>query len=492
MADVSVTLDTVGDVLRSAGLLTDAHGPGDVVVRGVSQDSRAVRSGDLFLAWKGTAVDAHDHVADAVRAGAAAVVVERPMEALGVPQLVVSDGRRAGALAADTVMGSPWQRLFTVGVTGTNGKTTTALLTRHLLAANGPAAAMGTLGVVDAHGPRPGTEGLTTPGPVQLAVWLWELAEGGVKAVVMEASSHALAQHRLDAIRYDVGVFTNLTQDHLDYHADLASYFGAKARLVELVAENGVVVVNGDDPAWADLDARGRSVRTFSARGAADVRAEDLELAADGSRFTLVVGAERAPVRFPLLGAYNVENALAAAAVAVAAGIPVADVAGRLSTVPQVKGRLEVVHAGDFTVLIDFAHTPDALTNALEALRAVTPGRLIVLFGAGGDRDRTKRKPMAEAVRRAADVVVLTSDNPRTEDPEAILDDLAAGLRGGPDHRDADRRAAIAWALGQARPGDTVLLAGKGHETYQVIGTEKRPFDERQVVRDALAALEGA
>ena len=489
MADVAVSLDSVGDVLRSASLLDETRGPGDVVVRGVSQDSRTVRPGDLFLAWKGTTADAHDHLADAVAAGAVAAVVEHPVAGVAVPQLVVRDGRRAGAMAADAVMGSPWTRLFTVGVTGTNGKTTTALLTRHLLSANGPAAALGTLGVVDAHGVRPGTEGLTTPGPVQVAVWMWDLANGGVKAVVMEASSHALEQRRLDGVRFDVGVFTNLSQDHLDYHADLASYFGAKARLVELVAPDGTLVLNRDDRAWDDLDTRGRTVRSFSVDGEADVRAEQVHLGADGSRFTLVVDGRRADVRLPLLGRYNVENALAAAAVATVAGLPLADVAGRLGTVPQVKGRLEVVHAGRFTVLIDFAHTPDALENALEALRPVTRGRLIVVFGAGGDRDRGKRRPMAEAVARVADEVVLTSDNPRTEDPERILDDLAEGLAGRPFRRFADRRVAIHHALESAADGDTVLLAGKGHETYQVVGTEKRPFDERKVVARALAEL---
>lgn len=485
MGEIRVPLGTVSDVLRSAGLLRDLRGPEDVSVTGVAQDSRAVRDGDLFLAWKGTATDAHDFVGDAVGRGARAVMVERPVD-VDVPQLVVRDGRHAAALAADVVMGSPWKDLFTVAVTGTNGKTTTALLARHLLSVRGPAAAMGTLGVVDGDGVRPGTEGLTTPGPVQVAVWLWELATGGMKAVVMEASSHALDQRRLDGIRYDVGVFTNLTQDHLDYHADLATYFGAKARLVELVDAGGVVAVNRDDRAWDELDPAGRRVRTFALDAEADIRAEALELTAAGSTFTLAMDGERAPVRFPLLGRYNVENALAAAAIGAAAGLTVREIADGLSSAPQVKGRLEVVRAGDFTVLIDFAHTPDALTNALEALRPLTPGRLVVLFGAGGDRDRAKRRPMAEAVAAAADVVVLTSDNPRTEDPERILDDLAEGLGGVAYHREGDRRAAIALALEQARPGDTVLLAGKGHETYQVVGTEKREFDERTVVAEIL------
>lgn len=490
MADRSVTLGAVGDVLRSAGLLRELRGAEDLAVSGVSQDSRSVRPGDLFLAWEGTASDAHDFVADAARAGAVAAVVERAL-AVDLPQIVVDDGRRGGALAAGAVMGAPWEGLLAVGVTGTNGKTTTALLARHLLEARMPTAAIGTLGLVDASGPRPGTEGLTSPGPVQVAVWLWELAGGGVRAVVMEASSHALAQHRLDAVPFRIGAFTNFSRDHLDYHGDEAAYLGAKARLVELVDPAGTLVVNGDDPAWDELDAAGRTVRTFSLEGAGDVTATALELGADGSRFVLEADGARAAVDLPLLGRFNVENALAAAAIALAAGVELDTVARRLREVPQVPGRLQVVHAGAFTVLVDFAHTPDALENVLATLRTVTPGRLVVVFGAGGDRDRTKRAPMARAVRRVADEIVLTSDNPRTEDPERILDDLAVGLEGVAYHREPDRRRAIEHALASALPGDTVLLAGKGHETYQVVGTEKRPFDEAALVAGLLAARRG-
>lgn len=491
MIDRRPTLDAVGGVLRSAGLLREQHGPGDVAVLGVSQDSRAVRAGDLFLAWKGTTVDAHDHVAAAARAGAVAAVVERPVD-VAIPQLVVTDGRSAGAVAAHFVLGAPGERLYLVGVTGTNGKTTTANLIRHLLAPRGGAAAIGTLGVVGDEGVWPGSEGLTTPGPVQLAGWLAELARRGVANVAMETSSHALEQRRLDGLRFSVGVFTNLTQDHLDYHGDLDSYFEAKARLVSLVASDGWLVVNQDDRAWDALETDGRRVRTFALEASADVRAEDVHLDAGGSRFTLAIGEERAAVTFPLVGAYNVENALAAAAVASVAGLGVQEIAQSLATVPQVSGRLEAVVSEPYAVLIDFAHTPDALEGMLGAVKPLTRGRLIVLFGAGGDRDRTKRRPMAEAVARFADVVVLTSDNPRTEDPERILDDLAEGLRGVEHARIADRRQAIRHALAQARAGDTVVLAGKGHETYQVVGLEKRPFDERLVVRACLAELGAA
>lgn len=483
-----VTLRDVAEALRTARLLVEARGAEDVTVRGVSQDSRTARAGDLFLAWRGTAADAHDFVAELASRGVVGAVVERPVDC-ALPQLVVTDGRRAAALAADLVMGSPSSRMIVVGVTGTNGKTTTALLARHILGTRRRAAAIGTLGVVDESGVRPGTEGLTTPGPVQVAVWLWELANGGVEAVVMEASSHALEQRRLDGVRFDVGAFTNLSVDHLDYHRDLASYFGAKARLVDLVDPEGTLVVNREDRAWDELDARGRALKTFAIDQVADVRAERLKLGATGSTFTLRVDGHEAPVKLPLLGAYNVENALAAAAIAVSLGMGPEEIAQALETAPQIAGRLEVVVTRPCTVIIDFAHTADALEGVLSAVRPLARGRLIVVFGAGGDRDRTKRRPMAEAVGKYADVIVITSDNPRTEDPEEILDDLASGLEGRDFLREADRRVAIKHALAEAHTGDTVLLAGKGHETYQVIGREKLPFDERAIVRDCLVEL---
>jgi len=353
-----------------------------------------------------------------------------------------------------------------------------------------PTAVIGTLGLTTGEGARPATAGLTTPGPVQISVWLRELADGGMSAVVIEASSHALAQHRLDAVRFDVVIFTNLSRAHLDYHAGLGEYLAAKARLVALASGDATVVVNAAEPAWEALDPGGRAVRTFAVDSPADVRASDVECAADGSRFLLTVGSEERAVRLPLVGRFNVENALAAVTAALAAGIALDDVVERLATAPQVKGRMEAVATSPFTVLIDFAHTPAGLESALSALRPLTRGRLIVVFGAGGDRDREKRRPMAEAAGRIADLVVITSDNPRNEDPEAILDALEGGLRDGHFLRIADRRQAIEAALRSARPGDTVVLAGKGHETEQVIGATRHPFDERAVVLDCLRRLE--
>ena len=479
-------LSQLAQILRAADLLVETWGTGDPVVRGVCQDSRATQPGDIFVAWKGVNADAHAFVADAAAGGAVAVVVEVAVSGTSIPQLVVRDGRAAGALVANAVLGDPSRDLSMVAVTGTNGKTTTALLIRHLLTPHGPVAAMGTLGLVGPDGvARPGTEGLTTPGPVQLATWIRDLVDEGVRSLALEASSHALTQRRLEALRFNVAVFTNLTRDHLDFHENFEEYFRAKARLVELLEEDGTLVLNRDDRAWDRISWAGHTV-TFALGREADVRALDLELGSAGSTFRLVTPGGTARVELPLLGRFNVENALAATAVALTLGLSFADVVAGLSQAPQVPGRLERVTEEPVPVFIDFAHTPHAVAGALDTLRPLVGGQLVVVFGAGGDRDRTKRRPMAEAVARLADLSIVTSDNPRTEDPERILDDLESGLMGSSYERITDRRAAIARALEIARPGDMILLAGKGHETYQVVGTERRPFDERLVVREIL------
>jgi UDP-N-acetylmuramoyl-L-alanyl-D-glutamate--2,6-diaminopimelate ligase len=384
-------------------------------------------------------------------------------------------------------MGSPWRDLFFGAVTGTNGKTTTAVLARHLLQARGDTVAIGTLGLVErSGGVRPGTEGLTTPGPVQIAGWARDLADEGMKAVLMEASSHALAQYRLDGFRFDTAVFTNLGRDHLDYHADQAEYRAAKVRLLDLLKPGGWAVVFKDDPAWAGASFPWSQTLTVGIDSDADFRAVDLALGASGARFRLVGGEEEATVSLPLLGRFNVENALTAAGLAWTGGMGLGEIAEGLSRAPQIPGRLQVVAADPFTVLIDFAHTPDALERVLTTLRPLVNGRLMVLFGAGGDRDRGKRPRMGEVVARLADLAVVTSDNPRTEDPERIIDDVLEGMDGAHLLREADRRAAIAMAVKEARPGDLLLLAGKGHESYQVLGREKHPFDEAAIALEAL------
>ena len=480
-------LQVVTAVLGEASLIEKIHGSTDVEISGVTQDSRSVEPGNLFLAWSGSAWDAHGFVAQAADMGAAAAVVERYVPEAEIPQVQVSDGRLAAALAADTVLGSPWASLFTVGVTGTNGKTTTALLAQHLLGSRGPSAAVGTLGLVEPDGSvREGTEGLTTPGPVAISTWLAELAEGGVGSVTVEASSHALEQRRLDGVGFDAVVFTNLSQDHLDYHLDMAAYFRAKAHLLNLMKTDGCVVVNADDAHWKDLPVQGLRAVTYGIDEPADLRADGIEQGSSGTKFRMAGEAGEVDVDLPLIGRFNVENCLAAAGVGAFAGMSLDAVADRLASVPQIPGRLEVVARRPFVVVIDFAHTPDALRRVLTTMRPLTSGRLIVVFGAGGDRDRGKRPDMARAVAQMADLVVITSDNPRTEDPESIIDDIVPGMNGSPCERLVDRREAIGYALAQAGSEDLVLLAGKGHERYQVIGTERHPFDERQIVEEHL------
>lgn len=478
-------------VLEGAGVAVGPVIPADGAVErlnvgGVQQDSRRVAPGDLFVAWSGAVHDAHDYVAGAAAAGAAAAIVERPVPGAPLPQIQVDNARLAAAVASGFVAGSPWRDLGTVGVTGTNGKTTTALLLRGLLAHRAPTAAIGTLGVTGPDGRvQEGTEGLTTPGPVQLSGWLSSLVRAGVSRVVLESSSHALDQFRLDGLRFDVAAFTNLTRDHLDYHGTLESYLAAKARLLELGKAGCTAVINADDPAWNTLRPRG-PVITYGL-GPAMLRALDLRMSVRGSYFDLEWNGCSVPVTLPLPGAFNVSNALCAAACALALGHTLEDVADGLGEAAPVAGRLEFVVREPCQVLIDFAHTPDALEKVLAAVRPLVSGRLIVVFGAGGDRDPVKRPAMGAAVARYADLAVVTSDNPRTEDPAAIVAQVSVGVSGCEAVEIVGRREAIHSALDAAAPGDTVLLAGKGHETYQVVGTEKRPFDERRIVLDHLA-----
>jgi len=501
MVSPGLPLEAVAQRLRDARLLLATRGPRDITVTGVSQDSRQISSGDLFLAWKGVDHDAHDYLASAVEGGAVAAVVEHCLPDLAASQLQVSNGRLAGALAADSVLGSPWTDLFMAGITGTNGKTTVAVLVRYLLGIKGPARAIGTLGLVDDSGTvRSGTEGLTTPGPVQISSWLREMADEGISHVALEASSHALAQYRLDGTRLDAAVFTNLSQDHLDYHTDMDEYRSAKVRILDLLKPAGWAVVNRGEDAWETLSTPSDRTLYFGIEdGPGDLAARDSRhrlqlLASDpeflpgGSRFSLKTDQGNAIVDLPLLGRFNVENALAAASVAWAAGISLPEIAQGLSSAPQITGRLERIAKEPVAVVIDFAHTSDALERVLKTLRPLVKGRLLVLFGAGGDRDKGKRPRMGDVVARLADLSFVTSDNPRTEDPEVIIDEVVAGMGEAPYRRFSDRREAITEAMAEARPGDLLLLAGKGHETYQVVGRERLPFDERNIVREFLAA----
>lgn len=476
------------DALRRAGLLRRGPAPGALTgVAGLSTDSRAVGPGTIFIAVRGSREDGHQYVRAAVERGAAAVVVERET-GVTVPHIIVTDSRLGAIALARAWFEDPAADLELFGITGTNGKTTTSMVLAHLLNRNADAGAMGTLGAFDGIGRAvPSTAGsLTTPGPVDLQATFAELRSRGVRRVAMETSSHSLDQHRLDGLAFQGAVFTNLTLDHLDYHGTMENYLAAKLKLLGLLVKDAIVALNADDPAWASIP-RTPSTVTFGLSPDADLRAVGPALDAHGCRFRIEGRFGIQEARAPLPGRFNVSNALGATACALGLGMTLADAVGRLAEAPQVPGRMERLVSQPFLVLRDYAHTPDALERALETLRPLTRGRLIVLFGCGGDRDRRKRPLMGQLAGSRADFSVITSDNPRTEDPDRIIDEIMIGIPPGAPHlRVVDRRRAIGEALAIAKPGDTVLLAGKGHETYQVLGTQYVPFDERAIVAELL------
>ncbi|HXN76481.1 MAG TPA: UDP-N-acetylmuramoyl-L-alanyl-D-glutamate--2,6-diaminopimelate ligase [Gemmatimonadaceae bacterium] len=479
-----VGVKAIKAALAENGLLVGLSGEIPAEASGISDDSRKVVRGDLFIAVRGWNTDGHDFLDSAAERGAAIAIVEDPSRTT-LPSLIVREGRRAAAVASATAYGDPARNLRLLGVTGTNGKTTTTSIMRHLFDdGEGSSASIGTLGVLLGSSGEilPGGSGLTTPGPVELQRILRELVDRGVRTIAMEVSSHSLDQRRVDGLEFDVAVFTNLTRDHLDYHGTMERYLEAKARLLDYVKADGKVVINADAPEWKSLEPRS-SPLTFGTREAADVWAEDIRYTSDGSQWRLVTPRGSADVSLPLIGDINVENALAAAATAFALGQMPGAIASRLRTVPQVAGRLEIISTRP-TVLRDYAHTPDALERSLKTARAFTRGRLIVVFGCGGDRDKGKRPLMGAIAERDADCAIVTSDNPRTEDPDAIIDDIEAGMRSSTHERVTDRLRAIQRAIDLAEEGDIVLLAGKGHETYQIRGTASYPFDEKEIVRE--------
>jgi UDP-N-acetylmuramoyl-L-alanyl-D-glutamate--2,6-diaminopimelate ligase len=473
--------------LREAGLQGFWEGTPPPGFEALRLDSRTVGPGDLFCAIPGTRFDGHSYLDRVEAAGAAAAIVQHAGDASGLPRFVVSDTRVAAAHLAQLFAGDPVRDLDVIGITGTNGKTTTAVLLRHLLGARAPTAALGTLGVIRSDGSTTGGL-LTTPDPLDLAATFTKLVDEGVRIVAMEVSSHALDQHRVDAIPFSLAVFTNLTRDHLDYHPGMDSYRSAKLRLAELLRTDGVCVVNADEPEWDEADFGGARLIRFGTRRDAEVRAEDLSVGVGGSEWTLVTPDGRARVRLPLLGEFNVANALAAAAAAWVRGIDAESIAAGLISAPQVPGRMEALASEPALVVRDYAHTPDALERALNALRPSVPGRLIVVFGCGGDRDPGKRTMMGRIGVSGSDIAVITSDNPRTENPDSIVRDTISGLQPGSWEAIVDRRLAIERALSIATEGDGILLAGKGHETYQEIDGERRPFDESEIVRSLLEA----
>lgn len=474
-----------------------AAGPAEPGLTGITDDSRRVTQGMLFIARVGTATDGARYIKEAAHKGALAVLSAAPAELPNhVTQLIGDDPGALTAELAERFYDRPSKKLKLIGVTGTNGKTTVAYMTRHLLSATGHKCGMMTTVEVDDGSAKPQAAELTTPGACEISATLARMVENGCEACVMEASSHALDQGRCAALDFDLAVFTNLSGDHLDYHQTMEAYAAAKAKLFEPAAN---AVVNLDDE-WAGRIADLASDDVFGYTLGPVIEgalwnAEVVERGANGTRLVLE-GYDDEPVALtlPLLGEHNTYNLLAAVAVANLFGHSLAQLKPHIESMPQVAGRLERVSEDDaaFTVLVDYAHTDDALRNVLEALKPLMPGgaQLRVLFGCGGDRDKTKRPRMAAVACELADAVVVTSDNPRTEDPAAIIDDVMAGVprdKAGCVQRITDRREAIEKIIADANTGDIVLLAGKGHEDYQIIGTEKRPFDDRAIAREVIA-----
>ncbi len=463
---------------------------GTVKITNLAYDNRQVEPGTLFFCVPGFTRDGHEFADEAIAKGAVALVVERPLE-LGVPEILVESVRAAMAPAAAAFYGDPTSSLEVIGVTGTNGKTTTAFLVRALLEANGRRT--GLLGTVKSviGGVEHGVH-RTTPEAIDLQRTFRAMLDAGDEACVMEVSSHALELHRADAIHFAAAVFTNLTQDHLDFHKTMEAYFAAKRRLfVECRPRHAIV--NADDGYGARLAAALGSAITFALDRPATYRARVLQTDLGGSRFEVVTPEGPVELRSPLAGRFNVSNVLAAFAVVRTLGVPAKAAAKVIASSGQVPGRFETVDEGQpFAVLVDYAHTPDSLENVLQATRAMADGRVHLVFGCGGDRDRGKRPIMGTIATAMADRVIVTSDNPRSEDPDAIIEEILAGAGGDVEHN-ADRHEAIALAIQGAQRGDVVLIAGKGHEQGQEFEAGRRiPFDDvtvaREVLRGVLAA----
>ncbi|MER6060825.1 UDP-N-acetylmuramoyl-L-alanyl-D-glutamate--2,6-diaminopimelate ligase [Streptomyces sp. NPDC001792] len=476
---------------------------GAAEVKGITHDSRAVRPGDLYAALPGARVHGADFVTQAASLGAVAVLTDpagaERAAATGLPVLVVEDPRaQMGELAA-TIYRHPGRDLLQIGITGTSGKTTTAYLVKGGLDASRPAGLIGTVEI------RIGDERIkserTTPEATDLQALFAVMCEGGVEAVAMEVSSHALVLGRVDGCVFDIAVFTNLSPEHMEFHSDMEDYFRAKAQLFT-PERSRLGVINADDAYGRRLAEEATvPVVTFSAEGHpdADWRAEDVQVGPMNSTFTVLgPNGERIHAKSPIPGPFNVANTLAAIVALAAAGLDPQTAADGIAAVPGVPGRLERVDAGQpYLAVVDYAHKTDAVESVLKALRKVTKGRLHIVLGCGGDRDRTKRAPMGAAAARLADTAVLTSDNPRSEDPLAILATMLQGAASVPAHERGevllfeDRAAAIAAAVGRAQAGDTVLVAGKGHEQGQDIAGVVRPFDDRQVLREAIQKTQG-
>lgn len=463
--------------------LTPPSGLSNVEITGVCEDSRKVAPGNVFVARPGTKADGRQFLADAKQRGAVAAIVQSKMPRAPLPQIVVQDCGASASVLANAFHGHPAGSVRSLAVTGTNGKTTTTYIVRHLLAGLGIRCGMiGTVEIDDGKTRREAT--MTTPAACEIAELLASMRDKGCRAAVMETSSHALDQGRVAGVPFVGAAFTNLTGDHLDYHKTMDNYAAAKARLFSSLDPEGVAVINCEDKYSPRMieSCPARIIR-FGFGKNADYRARDVEITSQVTSFALQTPDGRAQVEMQLVGRHNVENVLTAAAlVGESFGASVQQLAAGLSSAQGAPGRLQAVRLGQpFAVLVDYAHTDDALENVLIALRPLTRGKLRVLFGCGGDRDRTKRARMAKTAEKWSDAVYVTSDNPRTEEPQSILDEIVTGFSSVGREKvcvEMDRRSAIERVLADAGPGDVVLLAGKGHENYQIIGTEKRHFDD--------------
>lgn len=489
-------LSSLVEALEQAGFETqwaDSATPQEVDITGITFDSRTVKPDDLFVAIKGFESDGHLYAAQSAQSGASAILAQHAIEGVNLPTLIVDDTLAALAPLGSTFYDHPDRALEIVGVTGTNGKTTTCYLIEHIMREAGRKT--GLIGTVEIRvGEESRVAHRTTPQSSEIMAILDEMRRDNVDTVAMEVSSHALALHRVDGIDFDVAAFTNLSQDHLDFHESMEEYYTTKKRLfTEYNARTRVVAIDTKMGARLaqELEETG-SVMTVGRTSAASVRSSEEDFHGRGINFTLVTPEGSAPVRLPLIGTYNIDNALVAAGCALALNVPLATVASALNTVPQVPGRLERIVSGQpFEVVVDYAHTPDALAKAITALRSVTPGKVIVVFGCGGDRDPEKRPLMGRVVGQNADIALATSDNPRTEDSVAILLQVRDGLKKTDGHYslEVDRRHAIERACRMAGPGDCVLIAGKGHEDYQIFAHHTIHFDDREVARESLEKL---
>lgn len=459
-------------------------------IEGITCDSRRVKPGWAFMCINGVKMDGHDYARQASEAGAVAIIAERDT---GCPhQVLVPASRSAWARMCANWFGRPAERLHLVGITGTNGKTTVSYMLKGILEACGHK--VGLVGTIqNMIGDRALPSGHTTPDPYDLQSMLALMLAEGCTYAVMEVSSHALDQDRVEGCYFDAAVFTNLTQDHLDYHGTMENYLQAKKRLFRICR---TAVINRDD-SWSSQMTEGLEcpVVTYSiGNDKADYTARNVCPRPDGSDFELVGARDIGRVRLMIPGQFSVYNAMAAASCACVLGLPLRRVAEALGEIKGVRGRAEIVPTGrDFTIVIDYAHTPDGLVNICKTMRECCAGRLVTLFGCGGDRDKGKRPQMGQIAAQWSDFLVVTSDNPRTEEPLKIIEDILAGIQGGntPCKVEENRPAAIRWAIENARPGDTLLLAGKGHETYQVVGTEIHHMDEREIVSEILESLSG-